>query len=139
MSQPAPVTPAEAGRISALMIEYEAISTCLREECESLTLQHPHQWAGMNSDQRLMIADTLPELLAKLRPRENDQRTVAVLYLDPAPPEMILFAGYCSKRKPILKANVTLPRPSVEGQIDVLVYTGVPAISRPLPRKFPSV
>jgi hypothetical protein len=55
-----------------------------------MSQQNPHQWAGMNSDQELTLADTLPELLAKLRPGDDHQRTVAVLYLDPDPPEMIL-------------------------------------------------
>ena len=52
--------------------------------------QHPHQWAGMNSDQELTLADSLPELLAELRSGGDHQRTVTVLYLDPDPPEMIL-------------------------------------------------
>ena len=41
-----------------------------------LALQHPHKWAGMNANQQLTLADNLPELLAKLRPDENDRRTV---------------------------------------------------------------
>ena len=55
-----------------------------------MSQQNPHQWAGMNSDQDLTLAGTLPELLEKLRPGGDRQRTVAVLYLDPDPPEMIL-------------------------------------------------
>ena len=90
MSQPIPTTPEEAAHISAQMDEYEAISTRLRDETEGMSQQHPHRWAGMNSDQKLTLADTLPELLAKLRSEGELQRTVAVLYLDPDPPEMIL-------------------------------------------------
>ncbi len=90
MSQPIPTTPEEAAHISAQMDEYEAISTRLRAETEGMSLQHPRQWAGMNSDQKLTLADTLPELLTKLRSEGELQRTVAVLYLDPDPPEMIL-------------------------------------------------
>ena len=90
MSQPIPTTPEEAARISAQIAEYEAISERLRSETEGMSQQNPHQWAGMNSDQDLTLADTLPELLEKLRPGGDRQRTVAVLYLDPDPPEMIL-------------------------------------------------
>ena len=90
MSQAIPTKPEEAAHISAQMDEYEAISTRLRAETEGMSQQHPHQWAGMNSDQELTLADTLPELLTKLRPGDDQQRTVAVLYLDPDPPEMIL-------------------------------------------------
>ena len=50
--------------------------------------------AGVSRDTdtecRHALADTLPELLEKLRPGGDRQRTVAVLYLDPDPPEMIL-------------------------------------------------
>ena len=88
--QPMPTTPEEAAYISAQMHEYEAISTRLRAETEDMSQQHPHQWAGMNSDQKLTLADTLPELLAKLRSKGEPQRTLAVLYLDPDPPQMIL-------------------------------------------------
>jgi hypothetical protein len=90
MSQPIPTTPEEAARISAQITEYEAISERLRSETEGMSQQNPHQWAGMNSDQDLTLAVTLPELLEKLRPGGDRQRTVAVLYLDPDPPEMIL-------------------------------------------------
>ena len=90
MSQPIPTTPEEAARISAQMHEYEAISDRLRAETADLAFEHPHQWAGMNSDQQLAIAETLSELLAKLRTDEDYRRTVAVLFLDPDPPEMIL-------------------------------------------------
>ena len=90
MSQPIPTTPEEAARISAQMAEYEAVSTRLRAETEGMSQQHPRQWAGMNSDRELTLADTLPELLAKLRLGGDHQRMVAVLYLDPDPPEMIL-------------------------------------------------
>ncbi len=90
MSEPIPTTPAEAARISAQMADYEAVSTRLRAETEGMSQQNPRQWAGMNSDQELTLADTLPELLAKLRPGGDRQRLVAVLYLDPDPPEMIL-------------------------------------------------
>ena len=90
MSQPIPTTHEEAARISAQIAEYEAISDRLRAETEGMSQQNPHQWAGMNSDQDLTLADTLPELLEKLRPGDDLQRTVAVLYLDPDPPEMIL-------------------------------------------------
>ena len=90
MSQPIPTTPEEAARISAQIAEHEAISERLRAETEGMSQQNPHQWAGMNSDQDLTLADTLPELLEKLRPGGDRQRTVAVLYLDPDPPEMIL-------------------------------------------------
>ena len=90
MSQPIPTTPEEAARISAQIAEYEAISERLRSETEGMSQQNPHQWVGMNSDQELTLADTLPELLEKLRPGGDRQRTVAVLYLDPDPPEMIL-------------------------------------------------
>ena len=90
MSQPIPTTPEEAARISAQIAEYEAISERLRAETEGMSQQNPHQWAGMNSDQDLTLADTLPELLEKLRPGGDRQRTVAVLYLDPDPLEMIL-------------------------------------------------
>ena len=44
----------------------------------------------MNSNQDLILADTLPELLVKLRPGGDRQRTVAVLYLAPDPPDMVL-------------------------------------------------
>ena len=74
----------------AQLDEYENISARLRETSKDLVNQHPHQWVGMNSDHQLTIAETLPGLLAKLRPGENDRRTVAVLYLDPDPAEMIL-------------------------------------------------
>ena len=90
MSQPIPTTPEEAARISVQIAEYEAISERLRSETEGMSQQNPHQWVGMNSDQDLTLADTLPELLEKLRPGGDRQRTVAVLYLDPDPPEMIL-------------------------------------------------
>ena len=90
MSQPIPTTPEEAARISARLQEYEAISDRLEDETEGLVLQRPHQWAGMNLEQVLTFANTLTELLAKLRPGENDHRTVAVRYLDPDPPELIL-------------------------------------------------
>ncbi len=90
MSQPIPTTPEEAARISAQITEYEAISERLRSETEGMSQQNPHQWVGMNSDQDLTLADTLPELLEKLRPGGDRQRTVAVLYLDPDPTEMIL-------------------------------------------------
>ena len=90
MSQPIPTTPEEAARISAQITKYEAISEHLRSETEGMSQQNPHQWVGMNSDQDLTLADTLPELLEKLRPGGDRQRTVAVLYLDPDPPEMIL-------------------------------------------------
>ena len=90
MSQPIPTTPEEAARISAQITEYEAISERLRSETEGMSQQNPHQWVGMNSDQDLTLADTLPELLEKLRPGGDRQRTVSVLYLDPDPPEMIL-------------------------------------------------
>ena len=55
MSQPIRVTCQEAARISAQLEEYETISSRLREESAGLTLQHPHQWAGINSDQQLTI------------------------------------------------------------------------------------
>ncbi len=90
MSQPIPTTPEETARISAQMAEYETISARLRAETEGMSQQNPHQWAGMNSEQELTLADTLPELLEKLRPGDDRQRAVAVLYLDPNPPEMIL-------------------------------------------------
>ncbi len=90
MSQPVPTTPEEAARIAAHIRECEVISNRLRGETEDLVLQRPHQWAGMNSEQVLTFADTLTELLAKLRPGESDRSTVAVRYLDPDPPESIL-------------------------------------------------
>ena len=90
MSQPISTTPEEAAYISAQMDEYETISTRRRDETDGMSQQHPHRWAGMNSDQKLTLADTLPELLAELRSGDDRQRTVAVLYLDPDPPEMIL-------------------------------------------------
>ena len=90
MSQPIPATPEETARISAQMAEYETISDRLQAETKGMSQQKPHQWAGMNSDQDLTLADTLSELLEKLRPGGDQQRTVAVLYLDPDPPEMIL-------------------------------------------------
>ena len=93
MSQPIPTTPEEVARISAQIAEYEAISTRLRAETEGMSQQHPHQWAGMNSDQELTLADNLPELLEQLRPGSDQQRTVAVLYLDPDPPELILCSS----------------------------------------------
>ena len=67
MSQRIPTTPEEAARISAQLREYEAISDRLHDETEGLVLQRPHQWADMNSELALTFADTLPELLAKLR------------------------------------------------------------------------
>ena len=93
MSQPIPTRPEEAAHISAQIAEYEAISERLRAETGGMSQQHPHQWAGMNSDQDLTLADTLPELLVKLRPGGDQRRTVAVLYLDPDPPEMILYSS----------------------------------------------
>ncbi len=93
MSQPIPTSPEEAARISAQIAEYEAISTRLRAETEGMSQQHPHQWAGMNSDQVLTLADTLPELIEKLRSGGDPRRTVAVLYLDPDPPELILCSS----------------------------------------------
>ena len=90
MSQPVPTTPEEAARISQSLKEFEAISARLQAKTADLALEHPHQWAGMNSDQELTLADTLSELLAKLRPGDDRQCTVAVLYLDPDPPEMVL-------------------------------------------------
>ena len=65
------------------MAEYEAISDRLHTETEELAQQHPHRWAGMNSDRQLTLADTLPELLDQLRPGGDRERTVAVLYLKP--------------------------------------------------------
>ena len=50
MSQPIPTTPEEAAHISAQMDQYEAISARVRPETEGMSQQHPHQWAGMNSD-----------------------------------------------------------------------------------------
>ena len=84
MSQPIPTTPEEAAHISAQMDEYVAISIRLQAKTKGMSQRHPYQWAGMNSDQELALADTLPELLVKLRPGSDHQRTVAVLYLDPA-------------------------------------------------------
>ena len=56
-------TPEKAAHISAQIAEYEAISERLRSETEGMSQQNPHQWVGMNSDQDLTIANTLPELL----------------------------------------------------------------------------
>ena len=93
MSQPIPTSPEEAARISAQIAEYEAISARLRAETEGMSQQHPHQWAGMNSDQVLTLADTLPELIEKLRSSSDPRRTVAVQYLDPDPPALILCSS----------------------------------------------
>ena len=90
MAQAIPTTPEAAARISAQMDEYETISTRLRTETEGMSQQHPHQWAGMNSDMELTLTDTMHELLEKLRPDGDHKRTVAVLYLDPDPPELVL-------------------------------------------------
>ena len=50
-----------------------------------------------------------------------------------------MIAGCFSKRKPTLRAHVTLPRLSVEGPMDVLGDVGVQVACRPVPRKFSSV
>ena len=92
MSQAIPTTPEEAARISAQMDEHEAISTRLQAETEGMSQRRARPLVGMNSDQELTLADTLPELLVKLRSRGDHQRAVAVLYLAPDPPEMILWS-----------------------------------------------
>ena len=63
------------------------MSDRLQAETAELSLLYPYQWAGMNSDQRLAIADTPPELLGKLGAGDDQRRTVALLYLDPNRPE----------------------------------------------------
>ena len=89
MSRLISTSPKEAALTSAQLAEYENISERLHAETEGLSTQHPRQWAGMNSDQVLALADTLQNLLAKLRPDGDHQRIVAVLHLDPDPPETI--------------------------------------------------
>lgn len=84
------MTPAEAARISAGLAEFDNISRRLHAETANLAEQHPHRWAGMNSDLQLTIADSLPDLLAMLRPDGDTERIVAVEYLDPDPPELVL-------------------------------------------------
>ena len=71
MSQPIPTRSEEAAHIAAQMDAYEAISTRLRAETEGMSQQHPHQWAGMNSDQELTLADTLPEAAGKTQVRRR--------------------------------------------------------------------
>ena len=97
MAQLIPAAPEEAARISAQLAEYEAISERLRSETEGMSQQHPHQWAGMNSDMEVTLTDTLHVLLEKLRPDGDHKRTVAVLYLDPDPPELVLETGLAQK------------------------------------------
>ena len=90
MEEPTPFTLDEAARISKEIAEHQAMYQKLHAEAEGLEHQHPHHWAGMNSDLHLTLADSLEELLEKLRPDGDKQRIVAVEYLDPDPPELIL-------------------------------------------------
>ena len=90
MSDAVPATPEEAARRSAAIAEHQAIYQRLHAETADLAAEFPHQWAGMNSDMQLTLADSLEELLAVLRPDGDKQRNVAVEYLDPDPPELVL-------------------------------------------------
>ena len=83
-------TPEQEARILAQMAEHQAIHQRLDNATVGLAQEHPHQWAGMNSDMQLTLADSLEELLDKLRPDGDKQRNVAVEYLDPDPPEIVL-------------------------------------------------
>lgn len=90
MAEPLHLTAEERARIAAGLAEHEQISRRLSAETDGLEQNHPHQWAGMNSDMQLILADTLPELLEKLRPDGGPERNVAYTYLDPDPPELVL-------------------------------------------------
>ena len=89
-ARPIPMVPEEAARISAELAEFDSILRRLHAETENLAQENPHRWAGMNSDLQLTLAGSLPELLAVLRPDGDSQRIVAVEYLDPDPPELVL-------------------------------------------------
>lgn len=90
MAQPIRISPEEAARVSAQLAEYNDITRRLYDQTKDLAEQYPHHWAGMNSDRVLILADTMHDLLAKLRPDGDNQRTVSVIYLDPDPPDFIL-------------------------------------------------
>lgn len=90
MSDAIPTTPEEVARMSAAIAEHQAIYQRLHAETADLAKEHPHKWAGMNSDMELTLAGSLAELLAVLRPDGDRERNVAVEYLDPDPPELIL-------------------------------------------------
>ena len=122
ISQPIATTPAEAARLSALIANYEVISDRLHTECEGLAQEHPHQWAGMNSDQQLILADTLTELLEILRPAGDRERTVAVLYLGPSRPRWS-----CDHRLRLLQSETTDEDPRDVARTENPVHQRAPA------------
>ena len=90
MAEPLHLSAEERARIAAGLAEHEQISRRLSAETDGLEQNHPQRWARMNSDMQLILADTLPELLEKLRPDGDPERNVAYTYLDPDPPDLIL-------------------------------------------------
>ena len=100
MAERIPKPPEDPAHISALIAEHQAISRRLHAEADDLAQLHPHQWAGMNSDLQLTIANSLSELLAMLRPGDDQKRNVAVQYLDQT------RSNYCSTLQlPLRPAN----------------------------------
>ena len=76
--------------ISEQIREHQLLQQKLHREIALLGEEHSEQWAGMGPDQALVFADSLDEIVAKLKPSGNDDRTIVVEYITAESPVLIL-------------------------------------------------
>ena len=80
----------DASTISETIREHELLQQSLRDEIALLDDEQTDQWVGMGPDKVLRFAGTLDEIIHKIKPNKNDNRTVVVEYLSSDPPVMVL-------------------------------------------------
>ena len=80
----------DAATISEQIREHQLLQQKLHREIALLGEEHSEQWAGMGPDQALVFADSLDEIVAKLKPSGNDDRTIVVEYITAEPPVLIV-------------------------------------------------
>ena len=80
----------DASTISQTIREHELLQQSLRDEIALLDDEQTDQWVGMGPDKVLLFAGTLDEIIHKIKPYKNDDRTVVVEYLSSDTPVMVL-------------------------------------------------
>ena len=94
----------DASTVSQTIREHEFLQQSLRDEIALLDDEQTDLWVGMGPDKVLVFADTLDEIIHKIKPNKNDDRTVVVEYLSSDPPVMVL-------RSPDNSRTATPPSP----------------------------
>ena len=72
------------------MLEYRRLASRMRREIAALTEQYPNQWVAMDADGKLLLGNSMDELLTAMAERRVSNENVVIEYLDADPAMMIL-------------------------------------------------